>query len=397
PFEKVDLNEAAYRRIFMGARLGRNDQKFYVNPRKEPQALQSLFPGYDQLSGDRNLWLNYFTREAEVKVTSAMYSARYEFGAVLYHSFAGCFDIVRRYGADILILGASDVGQSMPPDELAKSYPGQKILMCASPLMTLHGMEKAIELIEDLYPPEILRPRKIIVGVNRTMSYVASPFYPGLNEAKLLEIQKYKQSDLLGRYAFLNHSLRLPWTWQRIYPIRKDANQLPLVNRVDHPERWSIIDIKVTREEYLADPEAFERRRRLNRQTSSIFMGADHNLDCQGLDEFPKILGRVKEKALGLADTVTFYTTPTMGEELREAPPCYLALFQRTIAALEDDRTLVLHGSMEDYGLTPWDFAFKESRRDGGYLAFDVAHTNYFGAKKMVAQLTKRMRERWDR
>lgn len=396
-FSRIDAAGAQFHHYFLGARLGRNDKKFYIDPDQDPAIISSLYPGYEQddIWADKNLWRNYFLRDYDTKVVSGEWSEDSDYGIIVYQSFTGCFDIVRRYGADIIIMGASDLAQAVPPDELAAYFPGRKILMCAAPTFTLDTAVASLDYINQIYPKDRSRPEYVLVGVSRTMSYIASPFYTALDMTKQDLIHKYKQADFLGKYAYLNQTYRIPFTWNVLYPVRRDANHLPLVNRIAHPERWSILDLQITSEELAANPQAFDEKRRANRQKSSIFMGAENEQDCHGVKRLPELIGSVNKNALKLASRAVLFTTPTMGDELRDAPPCYLQLYKETFAALNGEKTLTIDESMEGYGLTITDFAFRDSKKSGGLLTFDVGHPNIFGAQKFTAHIAKAMKERF--
>ncbi len=397
-FFRTDAAGAQFRKVFLGARLGRNDRKFYIDPAEQPAILDSLYPGYGgpELWRDRQLWNNYFIRDYDTKVTSTTFSDDKEYaGVVVYQSFTGCFDIVRRYGADILILGASDLAQAVPPDVLARSFPQKKILICAAPTFTLDTAVASLELIDKLYPENHPRPEYVLVGVSRTMAYLASPFYKALDWTKSELIQRYKQADFLGFYAWLNQAYRFPITWNALFPVRRDANHLPLVNRITHPERWSILDLQISPEEYLADPTVFDEKRRVNKQGSSIFLNAENEGDCRKMRRLPELLQTVNERALKLARKSVIFTTPTMGDELREAPACYVEMYNREILNLNGERTLAIDRDMKGYGLSILDFAFRDSWKRGGLLTFDVAHPNVSGAEKFTSFLSQAMKERF--
>jgi len=394
-FSKIEVYTGGFYQVFVGARLGRSDKKFLVNPRKDPALIPSIFPGYGpELAADQNLWRNYFRREFEIKVTSAYLSRDSEFGMVIYQSFTGCFDVIRRYGADILIIGASDVAQDIPPDELARFYPDKKILMCAAPTLTPDAMVATLELLERIYPLKHRKPELVILGMSRNTGYLSSPFYQPMTQSKLVQLQHYKQADFLGHYAYLNQTWRLPWTWNLLFPIRRDANHLPLVNRIAHPERWSLLDIDILREDYDRDPRAFDEKRRNNPQKSSLFLGVEDDPGCRRLKHLPKLFKSVQEHAARIGDTVLMFTTPTMGDELREAPPCYTKLYDYAMNEPAATNVILLNGGMEFYGLTPLDFAFQDGKGGNEWMNFDVAHPNFEGGQKITAKLVSVLREK---
>ena len=85
-----------------------------------PELFSRFFPGYPEaMRTDRALWRDYFSREFDVKTMSETLSGNTPFGVTVYLSWAGCMDIFRRYGADVVIFGASDVAQAIPTDLLS--------------------------------------------------------------------------------------------------------------------------------------------------------------------------------------------------------------------------------------------------------------------------------------
>ncbi len=385
---RLSVRSVIVKREFMGVRVGDHGQKRALNPWRDRALMASMFPGYD-ISDDNNLWRNYFSREFDVKVTSAYLSRGSEHGQAVYHSWTGCLDIIRRYGVDILLMGASDMAQNIPPDELAEYFPGRKILMCAAPTLTMDAMRSFLHLATQLYPPQLPKPQMIVIGPSRSLAFISSIYYRALDQHKQEQIEQYQRRDLLKSYAYFNQPVLFPWTWNEIFPVKRDPRHLPLPNRLNHPERWSILAVQMTPEDLKAHPEKFERLREENIQPSSLFTAADEDPNCSRLQRLPVLMRQVTDDALALSDKVFVYALPSMGDELREAPPCYLDLLASSIAVLKSDRVGVFPVKEDIFKLTPWDFAFYEWSRDKNLLSFDVAHPNYQGAQKITAVVAK--------
>ncbi len=394
-FGRLSVRSAISLRRFLGVRVGDHGQKRSINPWKDPALMASLFPGYD-FSGDENLWRNYFSRDFDVKVTSAYLSQsskRGQGGQAVYHSWTGCLDIIRRHGVDILLMGASDMAQNIPPDELAGYFPGRKILMCAAPTLTLDAMRGFLFLAKDLYPAHLPKPQVVVIGASRSLAFISSIYYRALDQHKQAQLEQYERRDLLKSYAYLNQPFLFPWTWNEIFPVKRDPQHLPLPNRLNHPERWSILAVQMTPEDLEHHPEEFQRLRDANIQPSTLLTAADEDPTCARLIRLPVLLRQLTDDALAFADQALIYAAPSMGDELREAPPCYLDLLASSIDSLKSDRVSVFPVKEDVFQLTAWDFAFFEWSRTRDLLSFDVAHPNYDGAKKITAVVAQRLKE----
>lgn len=354
------------------------------------------FPGYPRvMASDTNLWRNYFAREFETKVSSSTLSlpGLEGQGAAIHESWTGCLDILRDYGADILIVGASDTAQSLPPDELAKYFPNQRILMCASPSLTVDASREFLKLVAEIS----LRDRSIrwiIFGMSTTLSFTPSIYYPAINRGKIEMLEAYRRKNFLGRYSFLNNRLSLPWSWNDILPVRRDVQHVPLPNRQerrknrpDNPERWSIFSFTMTPSE-VNDEARVQELRREHAPTAYFFSG-HQDPSCVRLQELRGQWQQIRDLSNQLAAHSLFFFNPTLGDELRQAPACYLPELDRFLNELQNAQTRIIPRT--DFGVPVADFAFRERLDRPLELKLDMAHVNISGARKITEAVAEFM------
>ncbi len=374
-----------------------------LDVRKDPAHLAVVFPGYPaKMSADRNLWSNYFSREFETKVSAStlnLQGADGEIsGAVVHESWTGCLDVLRHYGTDILIIGASDTAQGVPPDEMARHFPGRRILMCASPSLTVHGMQSFLKLVSELPLVQKQGIHWVIFGLSSTILYLPSLYYPAVNHGKSELLAAYRKRSFLGDYGYLNRRLTIPWSWNEFLPARKDVQHVPLPSRFDrqkqsqnNPERWSIFPFTVTPEE-LKSPQRIAALRAEYKPMPYFFSG-NQDPDCSRMTDLRKILTDLRDRAQSFAGNTLFFLNPTLGDELNAAPDCYLPSIKEAMSRLKSGRTRVLDQSAADYGLEISDYAIVERPWRPNEIKIDMAHVNIAGARKVTAALADKMRE----
>jgi hypothetical protein len=367
-----------------------------IDPLHDPALMGLTFPGYPrEMTSDTDLWRNYFAREFETKVSASTLSllGLEGQGMAIHETWTGCLDILRDYGADILIVGASDTAQSLPPDELAKYFPDQRILMCASPSLTIDATREFLQLVAEISSPE--RPlRWIVFGMSTTLSFTPSIYYPAINRGKIEMLEAYRRKNFLGRYSFMNNRLSLPWSWNDILPVRRDVQHMPLPNRqerkknaLDNPERWSIFSFTMTPSELKDDARVQELRR--EHAPTAYFFSGDQDPSCARLQELSAKLQEVRDLSNQLAAHSLFFFNPTLGDELRQAPACYLPGLDHFLNGLRNSKTKIIPRT--DFGVPVADFAFRERLDRPNEVKLDMAHVNISGARKITEAIAEFM------
>ena len=165
---------------------------------ENPSLFQTFFPGYpEELREDAALWDRYFKSD----FTSASWI--YTLGQtpqtqlLTFYSWAGCFEIYKKYGADIVILGTSETLRDIPSDLLSEKLSHnvrKRILHCGIYSLNFDSMELALrELAKSKHQPEW-----IILGVSLWNGYLRAHqnlFFSRAKQAMLKPLQK-KEVDL---------------------------------------------------------------------------------------------------------------------------------------------------------------------------------------------------------
>ena len=395
----ASVASAVSRRQFPVVALGSRFAGQAIDPLSSPALVQSLFPGYPpEMQKDEALWSNYFSRDFEIKVTSAWLSENSLYGAGVFASWTGCLDIVKKYGADVVLIGASDLAQGLPPDELAKHFRRLRVLVCASPSLTPDAITSFLASLKDASRGHSVenRPKLVVVALSATLAYRASIYYPAIDHVKKGLLLGYRQREFLSELGFLDHPVTSPISWNDILPIRRSVSHLPLPARLERrvrgapPERWSVLTTTFPKSA-LKDPSEMARLRR-DFSPPPYFFRDMNDSDCARLSELPKMLADLKTAALATADNVFLTLTPTTGDELLEAPRCYLPLLTSTLESLNDLRAWVLTKDLPTLGLDNADFVFVDDPSRPDLLRLDFAHLNIFGGRKYAAMIARELR-----
>jgi hypothetical protein len=150
-------------------------------------------------------------------------------------------------------------------------------------------------------------------------------------------------------------------------------------------ERWSEFSFKVSRQT-LENPEAMAALRANYRPTAYFFSG-DPDPNCQAMQAVSTRWREIRDAALLVSERSLFYLTPTLGDELLDAPSCLMPFLKHEMEALAGDKTRVVTLDREQYGLQLRDFAFTERAERPDEISIDISHPNVFGARKITNYL----------
>ena len=109
-----------------------------LNFLENPDLFSIIFPGYPpEMRIDNDLWTIYFNRNFDQKIQLKKISDFSKHVLLVPLPWLGCLDIYQKYGADILILGASDAAQGIMVDLLAEKqnpkFSNARVLTCSTP------------------------------------------------------------------------------------------------------------------------------------------------------------------------------------------------------------------------------------------------------------------------
>lgn len=361
------------------------------------RGLDSLFPGYGPLLyQNEKFWNNYFSTEFgpdSFLDASPLTSDR---GFRIAYSWTGCFSIYKEYGADILVLGSSEVYKSLIPGQLAEelkplSAKPLKVLYCVTHSMP---METVRATTEELIRLRGEKPKAIIWGYSFWLAYLQS------TKLNLYQIDKNKEfSDYLSRNTeeviTPSVSTRLD-DWLHI----KGADLFPKI-KWDDVMQFSLSMIRqlhkttdngehegiyVAKDIFaLDDGQLSAHLQKELKPFYNITRGVTEK-DCSM--DLAAVKFRAAAKSLKqLSPNVFVYLAPTTLHHRKTVPECFLpSVMQMLKHETQTEGVNLLTDSMEEFGLTDRDFVYPTV--DGGKYYFDINHANYLGGKKISARIT---------
>ena len=372
-----------------------------LDPLHSPELFSKLFPGYpDSMRTDQALWKDYFSRDFDVKVMSEALSVNSYYGNTVYYPWVGCLDVFRRYGADVVVFGASDVAQSLPPDLMARligeakipSLQNPRVLTCLGAAGVPEGFgEMAREMLHST--GKVGRPKWIIYGYSATSAYVDSVFYESAALAKTISLNSYRRNVALGSFSQWNHPVLFPWTWNDFIRLKQVPSHLPFVLAIKKRDpsanfgRWSILPQVISRD-YVRNEPALKLLLSAEPFRNPLLVG-NTLTSCDWISESTRRLDATVRAFHELAPRVLLYLSPTTGDDLAVTPGCYGDSVKTMITREKSEGIDISIDDPKTYGLSYADFVFGDSVE--GPLWIDSIHPNISGARKITAAVVHRM------
>jgi hypothetical protein len=128
----------------------------------------TLFPGYASARFDQTLWNTYFQRQdfnPSYFFEGLPVLGEHAYGVKM--SWTGCFDLYRRYGADVVVFGNSEVYRGVLSDRLARRLRDlhvmkqPKVLACTSSGLTVNAIPL---MVNELKRVSTAKPLAIVWG-----------------------------------------------------------------------------------------------------------------------------------------------------------------------------------------------------------------------------------------
>ncbi len=378
-------------RLFVAKPLGLKSGAA-IDPLASPGLFAALFPGYPEtMRNDSGLWRDYFSREFGTKVSSGRLGAASPDGATAFYSWTGCIDVFRRYGADVVLLGASDTAQGVAPDLLARllresgvpALANARVLSCETPTMLPEVARDTAAMLAGTGR----RARWVVYGYSPGNSDTRAPEYDEILADKRAALRDYRENLTLGPLAAWDRPVAFPWSWNELLPLRADDSQVMLnLLQEDHAERSRRravkFDLRIPDEVARSSSTlaAFTRGLKLPHP----FL---HDLADAGCGEFSDSAPRLADALLamhGLGAATLLFVDPTTGLELSTAPACYARTERAMVARAR--ATLVDAADAAEMGLDPTDFIYESPPGSRRYW-LNTTHVNKRGAEKLTRRL----------
>jgi hypothetical protein len=361
-----------------------------------------LFPGYGEaLFQDKEFWEAYF---------------RYDFGPDSFlgdehgltaqgfrvaYSWAGCFAIYKKYGADIVVLGSSETYKALIPAALSADLApvfSQKprVLYC-----TTHGMplETITTTAKELLALSGTKPKAIVWGYSFWTSYLRSPTLAVYEDEIADEYGRYQglkarpvaNSPFLDRVAVLSHfkiADYLPATnWDRVMSFSL-AKARAAVGRTEQGNREGI---HVSRHTLDSDDATLNDYLDANLKPYYDLVRGISDADCSTAAQAP--VGLAIDALRRLSPNVFIYVPPTTEHHRRTVPPCFIPVVMTMLRDAAGSRDVsFLDASPAAFGVNNRDFIYPTLDKDVFY--FDINHANAVGGEKITRKLADWLRSR---
>ena len=388
------LEMAKWSKKFWSVSIDKSQPLNVLNVIQDKRLFNLLFPGYpEEMRFDSSLWSIYFNREFDQKIQIKELSINSESGVLVPLSWIGCLDIYQKYGADILLIGASNVAQGVMIDSLYQKlktkYSNPRILACTTPAMTPDIVSKFLIVIKSL--KSAIKIKWTIIGLGPTEFLSTFPFYETLQFTKLEALADFKKKKSLGMLEAFNQKFSIPFSWNDVIPVRRLANHLPIdlgIKRIQMniniPDRWSIDPQRFTNQEISNEEVLIEK---LNKSTFKNAYVEDDLIknECQKQDLNVKKIDNIVSEAQQISENVLLFLFPTIGTELRSAPDCLVTLTNSFFERKSTDRVRFLNIKKAGYGLEIKDYVLREGTEN--YFKVDLVHPNKNGAEKITSRI----------
>jgi hypothetical protein len=365
-----------------------------IDVRSSPELFAELFPGYpDSMRSDSELWFRYFHFPFSVDSYFPSVQALTKPSFRMVYSWEGCVEVAERYGADVILIGNSEMFRAINPSRFAKNLPGDRVLVCGVDGMTNDTAKETAVILR----AKLGRKVKAVVWAYSYWNTFSS------GDVILHNVERLRHElEVASSFLFLEQfsAGRLFHRWGDISPAHAfptfsweswENSRLAGLFKAKKREGNQVKGAYVSRAVAL-DPVALEETlKKKNKPYYGIFDGfrsCEESLG--GADEsFSATISALRD----LGENVFVYLTPTTPFITKAAPDCVM---NKAISMLESSGVHSLTLDWKAYGLDYSDFLRPTIHPDT--LRLDANHTNEVGSKKVTdrigAWVAKQLKER---
>lgn len=350
----------------------------------------ALFPGYDRVSFARNIAAAYFEHKFDQPVWIPALSSRFPFGAAAYLSWIGCVRVFAEWGADVVVLGNSEVNEGHVPEALARelsgAIPNGKVLNCAGPAKSTETLTALAEAMAE----EARAPVKwVILGIDPA-TFTSSPIGTERNRHKDIRTLISRRDETPGLWSHLmafrpaEHFPRVGW--EAIYPPSFGEVNFHLKKGRASPagERYFTYAWGAPVPE--GSPLSPDSLASLARRVASESQAPTDQPPCDAPDALAR-LNAALAASLSLAERALVYLPPVTELKTGLASPERTRCVKEQLLARASDRVRVLTADWSHYGLSHADYLYQLHGENG--LRLNVNHTNFRGALKVTHALAR--------
>lgn len=381
---------------------------FAVDALSSPKLFAALFPGYpDAMREDADLWRSYFSRTFEIDTFNGAMSRAFGEEFVVIEPWIGCLDIYKKYGADVVVMGTSEIFRGIMVDELAKglSEPGEptpKILLCTASAMQVNTAAVFAKRLKEARPE--LQP-KVLFGLSLSVAFVEGRQNDKNGREKLETLREADLQSAHSRTAlfqlfqdyhevsFANLFPRI--TWEEVLPHTYRSRE-DNYRRGGYVKTAKASGKEKTKGGYVLaglkdDPQALAQD--IGARIPPYYRVYDDYNDekfCRSAARKEQLF-EVMQALHELSRDVYLYIPPTTPLAFMAATECFRRQVASDLAAAgQTIGAPVLTDEWDGYGLNYTDYLRPTFNPE--VYKVDIQHTNYRGARKVTARIAAWMK-----
>lgn len=352
-----------------------------------PSLFSIIFPGYpESMRSDKELWDRYFDYSfAPTSYFLDLPSPLNTIETRVIYSWNGCLDIFEKYGADVLVLGNSEVYQGLIPNMLNKTLKdileieNPRILFCVTTAMPLKALARSLRYLKKSKN----RVKIAIFGFSFWTANTEGKINFKYEAEKEVELQEYENKKLTPwkEKRFTQYFPKI--TWDYIVPaslqkIKEYKHVSAVASTVSVPSNTDL------------DENTFLDEAKLQKVEASIEPDYDATRDMTDSDcnisKAKKQLETITQLLSETSDNVFIYLTPALPFHTQSAPQCFRPEVKRVLHSLRASNIFIKTDEMASYGLLFKDYT-KPSQQNN-MRKWDQNHTNFDGAKKTTLTIS---------
>lgn len=379
-------SSAKTRQLFWARQVG-SRKGIALSSTLRDKIFEEIFPGYAGLvAGDTKFWASYF----KLKFSASAYAPSLNDHAsniAVYFPFSACFDLYKRFGADIVVIGNSETFSGLVPAQISEGLrsffsDAPRVLFCTAPGMPLFSTYDIVSTLQRLNP---VKPKLLLVGLSYWQAYFDSAVLKTNRNTVLDEIDNFARASpeaihysWLSRYFGLGVSSYFEWfTWDLLVPpfLTSSTTRAPSSNNVSRSYY-----------KHRNDPEQLAREFEAHESTFAPLEGFESKYCAD--DQFDRTF-ELGLRTLEKFANKTFIFIPATTRRHQSLAPC---LFQKVKSRLDSVSTLNIATHAVKSSELGLDYThFLHLGDADNERVIDLNHANYLGASKQTEQLVKRI------
>jgi hypothetical protein len=359
---------------------------------RDPSLYEDVFPGYARPT-QPEFWNRYFSYPFDVDTRSENLSAAED--ELVPTPWLGCPDLYADQGADLILMGTSEMYRAFHAPSYSRHLGKAKILNCGRSSLLPGPALAMLRRLQSMHRP---KAKALLLGYSLWWAYPEEPGKAVLDKEQTEEIESYQEiRESLAARAWNLDGVTLfgKFTWDELFPSAERTKHRDRVMRpVPAVAQGSFYQGERDRNIYL-------HRSDVDRIGTPGFRPSPYYrvvkdgkpASCGRLELARTELKSLLATARSLAEHVYVYLPPItpLGEE--NFSPCFRDFAEKTLLTLAGPNVHVRSETWRFYDLDWRDFVYPTANQD--IVQTDFNHANYSGSKKVSQVLAAWIAHHW--